>query len=108
MISDTDLSEKAFYSGRYAGYRDEELMEVIDTQFFQPDEEKFVQYSYLYQHREDIIHNGKLIHFRQLDQTLDLPDGTAKRLINQVAARYKLKPLLESDNMVRYCGRDHY
>ncbi|MEW6367209.1 MAG: toll/interleukin-1 receptor domain-containing protein [Acidobacteriota bacterium] len=38
-IADADLNEKAFYSGRYAGYGDDELMEVIDTEFFHPDEE---------------------------------------------------------------------
>jgi len=107
-IADTDLNEKTFYSGRYAGYSDEELMEVIETQFFQPDEENYVKYSSFHTDREDLIHNGKLIHFRQVDQKLDLPPGTARRLLNQVAARYKLKPILEKDNVVRYGGRKRW
>lgn len=107
-IADTDLNEKAFYSGRYAGYGDEELMEVIDTQLFQPDEEKYMKYASLHDDREDLIHNGKLIHFRQVDQRLDLPPGTAKRLLNQVAARYKLKPILKKDNIVRYGDRKRW
>lgn len=104
-VVDTDLNEKSFYSGRYTGYSDDELMEVIDTQLFRPDEEKFVDYLVSYKKREDLIHNGKLIHFRQIDKSLDLPPGTARRLLNQVAERYNLKPILEKENMVRYGGR---
>jgi hypothetical protein len=106
-VVETDLNEKAFYSGRYAGYGDEELMEVIDTHLFRPDEEKFVRSPSLYKDREKLIHNGKLIHFRQVDKQLDLPPGTARRLLNQVAERYKLRPVLETDNLVRYGGRRH-
>jgi len=99
-VKEVDLNEKIFYSGKYTGYNDDELMEVIDTHFFQPDEKK--RYASLYEDREDIIHNGKLVHFRQVDQQLDLPPGTAKRLLNKVAERYKLVPILEDRNIVRY------
>jgi hypothetical protein len=104
-VADTDLNEKSFYSGRYTGYSDEELMEVIDTQLFRPDEENFVKYALLHEDREDLIHNGKLLHFRQIDKSLDLPPGTARHLLNQVAERYNLRPVLEKDNVVRYGGR---
>lgn len=104
-VMDTDLNEKSFYSGRYTGYSDDELMEVIDTQLFRPDEEKFVKYSIIHEDREDLIHNGKLLHFRQIDKSLDLPPGSARRLLNQVAGRYGLKPTLEKKNVVRYGGR---
>jgi hypothetical protein len=100
-VVQTDLNEKIFYSGRYTGYSDEELMEVIDTHLLQPDEEKFKQRS-LYTDREDLIHNGKLLHFRQIDHQLDLPPGTARRLLDEVAERYGLKAVLETDHLVRY------
>ena len=101
-VVEADLNEKIFYSGRYTGYGDEELSEVIDTLLFQPDEEKRRQFSTLYKDREDLIHNGKLLHFREIDRKLDLPPGTAKRLLNEVAERYGLKPEIEMDNLVRY------
>lgn len=101
-IVETDLTEKVFYSGRYAGYGDAELCEVIDTQFFAPDEAKRSKFSTLYQEREELVHNGKLVHFREVDRKLDLPPGTAKRLLNTVAERYGLTPEVELDNLVRY------
>lgn len=103
-IADLDLNDRTFYSGRYADYSDEELMEVIDSEFFQPDHQKYLDddYGAFFRNREDLIQNGKLIQFRQLDQALDLPKGTAKRLLNKIAARYEMKPILETDNVVRY------
>jgi len=101
-VLETDLNEKAFYSGKYTGYTDEELAEVIDTQLFQPDEHKFTKYSVLHTQREDLIHNGKLIHFREIDRELDLPPGTTSRLVDGVAQRYGLEPDLRMENVVRY------
>lgn len=101
-IVETDLNEKIFYSGRYTGYGDEELSEVIDTLLFQPDEKTFVNYSSLFREREDLIHNGKLLHFREIDRNQDLPPGTAKRLLNGIANRYGLKPEVEMENLVRF------
>ena len=99
-IVETDLTEKIFYSGRYTGYGDAELCEVIDSVLFAPDEKKHS--SGAYREREEIIHNGKLTHFRDVDRKLDLPQGTAKRLLNVVADRYNLEPEVEMDNLVRY------
>ena len=101
-VVETDLNEKVFYSGRYTGYSDNELAEVLDTTLFRPDEEKFGKFTTMYQDREDLIHNGKLLHFRETDRKLDLPPGTAKRLMNVVAKRYGLEPEVEMDNLVRY------
>lgn len=100
-VVEADLNEKIFYSGRYTGYTDNELCEVLDTLLFQPDEEKFKN-SLIHKDREDLIHNGKLPHFREVDRKLDLPPGTAKRLMNSVAERYGLQPSVEMDNVVRY------
>lgn len=107
-VAETDLNERRFYSGRYTGYTDDELMEVIDTKLLQPDEEKFKGFSSIHAEREDLIHNGKLLHFREIDKQFELPPGTSKRLLNAVAARYQLKPVLETDNIVRYGGRKRY
>jgi len=101
-VVETDLNEKIFYSGRYRGYGDEELREVIDTRLFQPDEKNYNKFGTLYQDREDLIHNGKLLHFREIDRELDLPPGTAKRLMNSIAQRYGLVAKVEMDNLVRY------
>jgi hypothetical protein len=101
-ILDVDLHEKAFYSGKYTGYGDAELMEVIDTEMFAEDDTNFRSYASLHTRREDLIHNGKLIHYRQVDRRLDLPSGTARRLMNKVAQRYGLVPITEDINIVRY------
>ncbi len=97
-----DLNDKAFYSGKYSGYGDEELAEVIDTHLFQPDEKNFTEYAILHTDRESLIHNGKLLHFRQIDKMLELPPGSAKRLLNEVAQRYGLAPAMETEHVVRY------
>lgn len=101
-IVETDLEEVAFYSGRYTGYGDDELMEVIDTGLFMPDYQRYKNCLGYLQGREDLIRNGKLLHFRDIDREFELPRGTARRLLNGVAERYGLAPVLETDNLVRY------
>ena len=101
-IVETDRNERTLYSGRYTGYSHDELMEVIDTRFFHLEEkEEFASLDFD-PHRESRIRNGKLIHFRDVDRNLDLPPGTAKRLLNKVAERYDLEPKMETDHIVRY------
>lgn len=101
-IKDIDLNEKRLYSGRYAGYGDDELMQIIDTEFFLPDDHKYREYSILHQGREDLVRNGKLIHFSQIDTKLDLPPGSAKRLLIPVAKWYSLVPASQWANMIRF------
>lgn len=101
-IVEVDMNEKAFYSGRYTGYSDDELMEVIDTNLFAPDDHNYREFAVLNSGREDLIRNGKLLHFRQIDRSLDLPPGATRRLLNAVAERYNLVPSLEDQNIVRY------
>ena len=101
-VNEVDLNDYALYSGKYTGYGDDELMEVIDTEFFMPDEDSFSNYSNIYAKREDLIHNGKLLHFRNIDRKLELPPGTAKRLLKNVATRYRLVPLYENENVIRF------
>lgn len=101
-IKDIDLHDYALYSGKYSGYSDEELMEVLDTELFAPDERNLTEYASLHTGREDLIHNGKLLHCRQIDRKLELPPGTARRLLKDVAARYKLVPDYENENVIRF------
>jgi hypothetical protein len=99
-IKQVDLNERALYSGKYTGYNGEELMEVIDDNFFRPEASKFL--SGLYNDPEKYLHTGKLVHFRDVDKRLELPPGTAKKLLNTVAERYSLKVVMETDHLVRY------
>lgn len=99
QVKDVDLNDYVLYSGKYTGYSDDELMEVIDTELLAPDEGNF-GFSLL--GREDIIHNGKLLHYRQIDRRLDFPPGTARRLLKEVAKRYQLVPEYERENVVRF------
>ena len=101
-VTPTDIAERSFYSGKYSGYSDDELMEVLDTEFFAPAEKSFVNYISINNDREDLVHNGKLIHFRAVDQKLELPPGTARRLLVDVAGRYGLKPDQITANTVRF------
>jgi hypothetical protein len=101
-IADTDNNDRRIYSGRYTGYSDTDLMEFIDTHVFLSDDERFHQYVGLFQGREELVHNGKLLHYNDIDRNLDLPPGTAKRLLKAVAERYRLEVAYESENMVRF------
>jgi hypothetical protein len=102
QVKEVDLNERRLYSGRYSGYSNEELMEIIDTHLFFPDYEKERKYSSLHTGREELIQQGKLLHFRGIDRELELPPGTAQQLVVPVAERYSLKPTLLTDNVVRF------
>lgn len=101
-IKEVDLSERALYSGKYSGYSDEELSEVLKTSLLQQEIENIVNYSSLYTKRESNLYRGKLIHFREIDKHLDLPPGTSKRLLIKVAQSYGLETELSKDNIVRF------
>lgn len=101
-ILDADLNDRPLYSGPYAGYADDELMEVIDTKLFHPSESPSTFRTHINEDREQYIGNGRLLHFRAIDSSLELPPGSARRLLNTVAKRYRLVPILETDNLVRY------
>ena len=101
-VNEVDLNDYALYSGKYTGYADGELMEVIDTELFTQDEDFFSNHPISFTKREDLIHNGKLLHFRSIDRNLELPPGTAKHLLEDVATRYGLVPLYENENIIRF------
>ncbi len=102
VISKVDLGERSFYSGRYTGYSDDELMEILDTELFRPDQEKVESSRSEYLRREDVIHLGKLLHFRKIDTRLDLPPGTTKNLVVEVGKRYALEPDYLTENVARF------
>src|SRR5690606_10318022 len=101
-VKDVDLNERRLYSGKYSGYSNEELMEIIDTHLFHPDYDHERKYSPIHTGREELIQHGKLLHFREIDRKLELPPGTARQLVVAVAERYSLRPLLLTDNVVRF------
>jgi len=101
-IKDIDITENRLYSGKYSGYSDDELMEVLSTELFQKDEETFREFGTLYRKREELIHNGKLLHYRLIDRKLDLPPGAAKRLLIEVGKRYGLEPYYKGENSLRF------
>ncbi len=102
QVKEVDLNDRTLYSGKYSGYSNEELMEIIDTHLFHPDRDKEEKYTSMYHGREELIQRGKLLHFRQIDRALELPPGTARALVVAVAERYDLVPSLLSDNVVRF------
>lgn len=100
VIKQVDLNERVLYSGKYSGYTAQELMEVIDDSLVRKEYHNF-QTAYAPK-SEAYFFNGKLIHFREVDRSLELPPGTSKKLLNSVAERYSLEPEMETDNIVRY------
>lgn len=97
-----DLQERVLYSGEYSGYVDEELKEILITEYFTPQLNDKTNYPNITQGREKNIYNGKLIHFRQIDKRFNLPPGTAKRLLVDTAKDFGLIPSLLKENIVRF------
>src|ERR1051325_7285092 len=105
-VRDIDVNDRAFYSGVYAGYNDDELMEVLDAELFTPEANQFQFEPMVGRGREEFIRTGKLMHYRKIDRELELPSGTARRLLKAMATRHHLKPTYENANVVRF-GPDY-
>lgn len=101
-VAEVDLNERQLYSGKYNGYSDEELTEVIKTVFFTKELHDLLEYPTLHVNRESSIYRGKLIHFRDLDKRFDLPSGTCRRLLIEVAKAFGLEVELSKDNIIRF------
>lgn len=101
-LSDIDMQERSLYSGEYKGYSDEELKEIIHSEYLSKTAHEIINYPSVYSNRESSIYRGKLIHFRKLDKDLKLPPGTAKKLLIEVAAAFGLEPTTSHDNVVRF------
>lgn len=96
-----DLDTGTIYKGPYEGYSSEELKEVLDEEFLYKEYRSYIDYPSL-RSRDSSIFMGKLIHYRQLDEELELPPGTSKKYLKEVAKGYDLVPLEEWENSIRF------
>lgn len=100
-IDEKDLDAGTIYTGPYQGYSDDELVEVIDQDFFEPEMKEKKLFSDMLE-QERSIPSGRLIHFKKIDEQYQLPPGTAKKFLIDVAARYDLEPQKEFDNSIMF------
>ena len=107
-IADVDLNERKLHSAPYVSYSDDELSQVLITEFFEPEFESHMKYPILHDARENSVYRGKLLYFRRLDEKMDLPPDTSRRLLVPLAARYHLKPDLLTDNIVSFDASDEF
>jgi hypothetical protein len=100
-IDEKDLDVGTIYTGPYQGYSDDELQEIIDQDFFVP---KLKQDELLGNFSKDeiTIPRGKLLHFNRIDEEFQLPPGTAKKFLIEVAARFNLRPAKIWENSVEF------
>ena len=81
-VDDLDLRSGTIYTGPYEGYTDTELSEVLDDTFVRGEYTLYTDVmSRLAGTTPYTLFSGKLIHFRECDESLRLPPGTAKRLL---------------------------
>ncbi|MDP2843793.1 MAG: toll/interleukin-1 receptor domain-containing protein [Acetobacterium sp.] len=100
-IDEKDLDAGTIYTGPYRGYSDDELQEIISQGFFVPNMKQDELFANLVK-QEITIPNGKLLHFKQIDEQLKLPPGTAKKFLIGVAARFRLIPAKKWENSVMF------
>ena len=100
-IDEKDLDVGTIYAGPYQGYSDDELQEIISQDYFIP---IFKQYEFLGDLIKDeiTISRVKLLHFNRIDEKLQLPPGTAKKFLIEVAARFNLRPAQIGENSVMF------
>ena len=105
-ISEADLTGRSMYRGKFMGYSDADLSEVLRTALFQPELKKAMDKDFYgrlqYRGREDHLYNGKLTHFRDVDEKHGLPPGTGRRLLVKLASEYGMLPELLTENIVRF------
>jgi len=100
-IDEKDLDAGTLYTGPYRGYSDDELMEIIDQNFFEPQLKLKDPFSDMLGEKRSIS-DGKLIHFKNVDEVYHLPPGTAKKFLIDVARRYDLEPYKEWENSIMF------
>jgi hypothetical protein len=100
-IDEKDLDVGTIYTGPYQGYSDDELQEIISQEFFVrklKEDELLGNFS-----KDEItIPRGKLLHFNRIDEEFQLPPGTAKKFLIEVAARFNLRPAKIWENSVMF------
>jgi TIR domain len=102
-VSEADVASGTLYRGPYEGYSPEELREVIDDELVGKAWQNLNSYAALYDGPRSSLFNGKLIHYREIDQRLHLPHGTARALLNEVVtSRYAASVAQQWENSVRF------
>jgi hypothetical protein len=98
-IAEADLESGTLYTGPYEGYSQHELALVVDDRIVEPDWDELDK-SYL---MGSNIFRGQLLHFRHLDHQYELPPGTTKAVIEQVATQlYPAKVTERTENTIRF------
>jgi hypothetical protein len=98
-VSDADLQSGTLYTGPYEGYSEEELQLVVEEQIVKPDWD----YEAAQPKTFNRIFDNRLLHFRQLDESFDLPPGTAKRFLAEVVTdSYPMSVAQETENTLRF------
>jgi hypothetical protein len=96
-VAESDLRAGAVYTGPYEGYSEAELVEVIDDQLLKP---AWNDITSLFPNGD---FDGRLLHFRAIDDKYGLAPGTAARLLPDAAsARYDVKIKQQTANTIRF------
>jgi hypothetical protein len=103
-VAESDLQSGAIYNGPYEGYSDDELMEVLDQDFVMREQRN----NYSSTRYGENLFKSELIHYREVDERLQRPPGTAKRLLDEVVERYDAYPAegQKFQNSVRFSYAD--
>jgi TIR domain len=98
-VAESDLQSGTIYSGPYEGYSTDELKEVLEDELLLPELRRFRSYGTRWR---DTLFNGRLIHYREVDERFALPPGTAKRYLIETSKRWRLNVEEEWENSVRF------
>ena len=98
-IDPVDEGERVFYAGKYKGYSEDEIIDIINEYYVLRHSDSDREYL---SGRGNNLFHGMLIHFRNVDKKLDLPPGTAKKYLTSIVASYNFIPEKETSNTVRY------
>ncbi len=107
-IAEQDVRSGMLYDGPYSGYSNAELEEVLEDEFLGPEfvrlrDSHDVQWGKGWKLVGQYVFSGSLVHFRQVDEDLRLPPGTAKKLLVKVLKRnYEVEIEQQTDNTIRF------
>jgi len=94
--------ENVSYSGPYLDYSSDELTEVL-VRFLKDRESEVVEANLgSLDPPSGSFLAGELIHFRQLDDRLQLPPGTSRTLLREAASRFDLKIKKATSNTIQF------
>ncbi|MFM9957547.1 MAG: toll/interleukin-1 receptor domain-containing protein [Phycisphaerales bacterium] len=96
-----DSDSRTFYHGKYSGYNDEELQDVLVTYYINEQVRRWERSRFEREYESNVL-GGRLVHYRQVDRELDLPAGTSSRLLILAAESAGLVVAAQSANTVRF------